>query len=151
MVRKPLVPATIAKKIHTAIEPTTAPVSGRTRSRRSGLTRSIRSPVITLIFPSIGNVGASLVAARLETGDHMVHRLLAARLETGDHMDCPYMTSLAGSRRRQLDYLAHVRRVDEAGAGLDDTVRDSLEIRLVQRQQNDGQRSPAVLLLVNGH
>src|SRR5579872_1456853 len=40
----------MAKKIHTATEPATAPVSGRTRRRRNGLVRSVRSPVITLIM-----------------------------------------------------------------------------------------------------
>src|SRR5438132_1080391 len=123
----------MAKKIHTAIEPATAPVSGRTRSRRSRLTRSIRSLVITLIFPSIGNVGAGLVVTRLETGDHKGRP----------------MTSLARPRRCQLDHLAHVRRIDKAGASLEDAVRDGIEIRLVQRQQDDGQVSLEILLLVN--
>src|SRR5215469_5841141 len=131
----------MAKRIHTAIEPTTAPVSGRTRSRRNGLTRSIRSPVITLIFPSFGNVGAGFVAARLEAGGKSPG--------LSRHKRLPYTTLLAGPRRRQLDHPAHVTRVDEARTGLEDTVRDRIEIRLVQRQQNDGQISLEILLLVN--
>src|SRR5260370_30674030 len=75
--------------------------------------------------------------------------LLAARLETGDHKGRPYTTSLAGPRRRQLDHLAHVRRIDKTGASLEDAVRDGIEIRLVQRQQDDGQVSLEILLLVN--
>src|SRR5258708_38376247 len=80
---KLLLPATMAKKIHTAIEPATAPVSGRTRSRRSGLARSVRSLVITLIFPSIGNIGAGLVVTRLETGDHKVHDFVSRSPRNG--------------------------------------------------------------------
>ena len=61
-----------------------------------------------------------------------------------------FIATLARSLRRQRDYLDYVRRCDKAGAGQDDAVRDGIEVRLVQRQEDNGQVSLEILLLVNG-
>ena len=57
---------------------------------------------------------------------------------------------LARPLRRQLDNLAHILRGDKAGTSLDDIVRNGIQVRLVERQEDDGQVSLLILLLVNG-